>query len=203
MALVEQKQKFIQLLKSTNREGIDSIIQYLEKSGFFEAPASTKYHGAYDGGLCEHCLNVWEQAMYLYKVQCKIKPEVKNQVKEESIIISALLHDTCKADIYKKVKKWRKNAEDKWEQYDSYEHDYSNYPYGHGEKSVIVLLLNGLKLEKDEISAIRWHMGSWDLSDYAEIKGCFNTAADQSPLLSIIMAADSLASRVTEIRGIK
>lgn len=197
------KAKFIELIKKTHRPGSDTLIKYLEDSGFFTAPASTKFHGAYEGGLCEHSLNVYQQAAYLYKVECKIKPEVAQSVSEESIIIASLLHDVCKSEIYVTAKKWRKNAENKWEQYDTYEHDYSKFPMGHGEKSVIVILMNGFQLTEDEMLAIRWHMGAWDLSDYGESKSNFNAAGDKSPLLSIIMTADTLASRITEVRGIK
>jgi len=197
------KEKFIQLLQIVNREGTDKLIKYLEETGFFEAPASTKFHGAYDGGLCEHCINVFQQASIIYRGNSVLNPAFAHTINEESLIVASLLHDVCKAEIYNKTKKFRKTPDNKWEQYDTYDHDYSKFPMGHGEKSVIVLLKLGYKLTDDEMLAIRWHMGAWDLSDYGEIRSNFNAAADKCPLISIIMAADSLASRIIETRGIK
>ena len=196
------KQKFIQLLQATKREGVDQFIKYLDDNGFFEAPASTKFHGCYEGGLCEHSLNVYQQAMYLYKVECKIKPEVEKLTSVENITIASLLHDVCKTDLYEKVKKWRKDETKpvgkQWEQYETYDHDYSKFPAGHGSKSVIVILKNGFKLTDQEILAIEWHMGAWDISQYNDDKKSYNMAGDLYPLVSIIHAADILASRITE-----
>ena len=54
------KEKFLQLLKSVKREGIDELIAFIEKTDFFTAPASTRFHGCYEGGLVEHSLKVYE-----------------------------------------------------------------------------------------------------------------------------------------------
>lgn len=200
------KDKFLELLRSTNREGVEDLITKLEEVGFFEAPASSKFHGDYPGGLLEHSLNVYQQAAYLYKVETHIKPDLAPKIPMESIIIASLLHDVCKADLYMKVKKWKKDETkpkgQQWEQKEVYDHDYTKFPLGHGEKSVIWLLKNGFKLTDDEIMAIRWHMGSWDLSTYSDSKACFNAASDSCPLLAIIICADTLAARITEVRGI-
>jgi len=191
------KDKFCDLLRKTERKGIEHVIEKLTELGFFEAPASTKFHGAYEGGLVEHSLNVYVQALYLVKVEKKIRPDI--DIDDNSVAIAALLHDVCKSDIYIKEQKWRKDANNKWESYEAYGHDYKKtLPVGHGEKSVIRLLQWGLELTDDEIMAIRWHMGHFDLSDYMEAKTSFNTSCDLSPLAAIISAADWLASRITE-----
>ena len=54
------KEKFISLLRSTNREGMENLLEFLEKSDFYKAPASTRYHGNYEGGLLEHSMKVYE-----------------------------------------------------------------------------------------------------------------------------------------------
>lgn len=131
-----------------------------------------------------------------------VQPEL--QVKEESVIIASLLHDVCKADVYKLGKKWRKDEQGRWEQYDAYEVDYSNFPMGHGEKSVMMLLMCGLRLEQDELLAIRWHMGAWNLAfQNFEDKNCLSAAANKYPLVTIIQTADNLSSHVLEVERVK
>ena len=61
------KEKFIELLKSTNRPGIEDLISFLEKTDFFTAPASTRFHGSFEGGLVEHSLKVYEILDYKAK----------------------------------------------------------------------------------------------------------------------------------------
>lgn len=190
------KEKFIELLKSTKREGIDNVIKMLEESDFFTAPASTKYHGSFDGGLCVHSLNVYQQMMYLKKIEVHMFKQLEEKLKDESIILTSLLHDVCKIGMYKKTKKWKKDENNKWVEYEAYDYNNNPFPAGHGERSVITLLKCGLSLTDDEILAIRWHMGKFDVSDYS-LK-TFDEAADQTPLVSILVSADYLASRITE-----
>lgn len=102
------KEKFINLLKNTNREGIENLIAFLQKTDFFEAPASTRYHGAYKGGLLEHSLKVYEI----------LKEKViaaKLETKEETVIIASLLHDICKLNFYKVDYRNAKNERGEWE----------------------------------------------------------------------------------------
>ncbi len=193
------KEEFINLLRNTQREGMEQIINYLEKSGFFTAPASTTHHLANEGGLMEHSMNVYHAAVATKKLLMDLKPELEEKLSDNSIVIVALLHDICKANIYKKAQKWRKDDQGRWEQYDSYDVDYSKLPVGHGEKSVIMLLSLGLKLTIDEMVAIRWHMGAWDLpfQSYEE-KGNINEAANNCPLVSVLQAADNIATHLLE-----
>ena len=90
------KEQFLELLRTVNREGIDELINFLEKSDFFTAPASTRFHGNHEGGLVEHSLKVYE--ILKHKVQNNIKGIT---IADESIIIIALLHDICKTNFYK------------------------------------------------------------------------------------------------------
>ena len=194
------KTKIIQLLRSTNREGMENVITWLcEKSDFFTAPASTAFHGNYSGGLAEHSLNVCELAIDVYEMLVRRKPELKDTMSKENIIIAALLHDICKANIYKSVVKKRQNAAGYWEEYNAFTVDYAEFPMGHGEKSVIRLLQLGLQLTDDEILAIRWHMTAWDLAfQDASSKANLNIAMEMCPLLTVIKSADGLSSKLFE-----
>ena len=193
------KEEYVQLLQSTGREGIEPVLSYLDKAGFFSAPASAKRHLNYEGGLMEHSMNVCRVALALREQMVALKPELAEKLSEESIIISELLHDVCKTTLYRKVQKYRKDEYGRWETYDAYESDSSRFPVGHGEKSVIMLLQLGLKLKKEEIVAIRWHMGAWDLSFQSfEQKTNISEANDRFPLASLLQAADSLSTHLLE-----
>lgn len=193
------KEEFLSLLRSTEREGVDYVIEDLEKSGFFTAPASSKFHLNYEGGLVEHSLNVCKTALELRESMVRLDDSLRESLNRDSIIIASLLHDVCKADIYKPVMKKQKNSFGTYDDVPGYDLDYSNFPMGHGEKSVVLLLLSGLEMTDDEMLAIRWHMNAWDMPfQSADIKGNYNTAKTRSPLLSLVQAADGLASNLLE-----
>ena len=175
---------FASLLRSINRPGIEKTLTKLESIGFFEAPASRKDHLAYPGGLLQHSLNVHNVAMILYNQLKALKPDL--EIQEESIIIASLLHDVCKADRYTMTDNG------------AYVKNY-NFPVGHGEKSVILLLKWGLKLTEEEMLAIRWHMGGWHVPNNEEQQTDYVKAIDSYPLVSLLHAADTLASKVLEI----
>lgn len=130
----KMKEKFIQLLRKTNREGIEDLINFIEeKTDFFTAPASTRFHGSHEGGLLEHSMKVYEILDY------KIKNNVIDlHVPEDTIIIVSLLHDICKVNFYKVDYRNAKNARGEWEKVPYYTID-DTIPYGHGEKSVMML----------------------------------------------------------------
>ena len=194
------KTKIIELLKATERERIDKVIDYLQnKSDYFTAPASTTFHGNYPGGLAEHSLNVYNVAMRIKTVMIEMNPELANRINNESIAIVTLLHDLCKTNVYKIEKKNRK-INGTWIEMDAYGVDYSKFPLGHGEKSVIMLLSLGFPLTRDEMLAIRWHMAAWELPfQSAEAKSNLNAAREQCPLLAVLQAADGLASSLLEV----
>jgi hypothetical protein len=193
------KKEIIELLKATERERIDRVVDYLEnKSDYFTAPASTAFHGNYSGGLAEHSLNVYKVAMKVKAAMLDLKPELANRLSDESIAIVALLHDLCKTNVYKIERKNRK-VNGVWVETDAYGVDYSKFPLGHGEKSVIMLLTLGFPLTRDEMMAIRWHMTAWELAfQSAEAKSNLNAAKEQCPLLTVLQAADGLASALLE-----
>lgn len=195
----QNRSEFVELLYSTEREGMDEVIGQLEELGFFQAPASSKFHLNHEGGLLEHSLNVCKVGLMLREQMLALKPDLEESLNKESVIIAALLHDICKADIYQKCIRKRKDRLGQWVDYETYELDYSDFPLGHGEKSVIVLLRMGLDLSDDEIMAIRWHMSAWDLPFQSpDLKANFDTAKRLCPLCSLIQAADGLASNLLE-----
>ncbi len=192
------KDEFISILEATNRKGIGAVVAYLEKAGFFVAPASVNRHLSHDGGLLEHSLNVYRAALALCRQMIELRPELEPRLPEESIAIATLLHDVCKANIYRKMTKYRKDDQGRWESYDGYDVDYTRFPFGHGEKSVVMLLRLGLELTNDELLAIRWHMGAWDLSFQSYESKSNISAASDVPLVAIVQAADSLAAHLLE-----
>lgn len=192
------KDEYLSLLRATGREGVEAVAAYLDKSGFFTAPASVSRHLSVDGGLLTHSMNVYHAALALRKQFIELKPETADSLKEDSVTLVSLLHDICKANVYKKIKKFRKDDNGRWEQYDGYDVDYSRFPLGHGEKSVVMLLRLGLKLTNDEILAIRWHMGAWELPFQSyETKSNISEAC-HTPLVTLLQTADMVAAHILE-----
>ena len=198
----EMKEEFLQLLRSTEREGVEDLIEALEEMGFFTAPASANHHLNVEGGLLEHSLNTCKAALAIYEGLKPLDASVEKEVRRDSIILSSLLHDICKSDIYKRSVKKRKNNVGQWEDVEGYSVSYKNFPMGHGEKSVILLLCNGLSLYDDEMLAIRWHMGAWGINMNSFVdQRCYDTSRKLYPLVSIIQAADGLAASILERTG--
>ena len=159
-------ERFEQLLKSTKRDGIDSLIEFIRKSDFYTAPASTRFHSCHEGGLLEHTLNVYDRLSE--KVKDSVWKDSLDGLTENNLIIAALLHDLCKCYYYtteyknKKVysdagKKSDSNGRFDWVSVPGYTVD-DKIPYGHGEKSVM-MVEEFIKLQPSEKYAIRWHMG--------------------------------------------
>lgn len=202
--------RFKEVLRATGRAGIESVITMLENSDFFYAPASTKYHSSYEGGLCQHSLNVFDCLMA--KKASPVWANVLKPYSNEMLAIVSLLHDVCKANIYSKAMKNVKSYEEadiKAAQpfqikYDEHGHyvwktvvGYTfndEEPLGHGEKSVI-LLQKFITLNIDELYAIRWHMG------FSENESNWNfvrKAMEKSPLVLALFEADMEASMLVE-----
>ena len=194
--LNDAKERFCSILRATARENIDYVIEDLESWGFFEAPASSQGHGAYPGGLLEHSLNVYDSAMATRRDLIAMRPDLEKELPEASVAISALLHDICKSNFYKLSRKKKRNEIGIFEDVEAYEIHDEIFPVGHGEKSVIMLLQSGLDLTDEEIYAIRWHMGPWNLS--RDDERFYRQAGKQSPLQPLIHAADTIASALLE-----
>ena len=196
------KEEFIELLRSTHREGVEDLLEGLENMGFFTAPASANHHLNTEGGLIQHSLNTCKAALMVWEGMAAIEPGLEKEVERESVIIASLLHDVCKSDIYFRTVKKKKTAIGTWEDNEGYKVSYKNFPMGHGEKSVILLLCNGIALSDDEMLAIRWHMGAWGINmNSYEDQRCFDTSQKLYPLVTIIQVADKLAANIMERSG--
>lgn len=193
------KEEFIELLRSTNREGIEDLLEGLEKIGFFTAPASSNNHLNIEGGLVQHSLNTCKAALKVWEGMIALEPGLKKEVDRDSVIIASLLHDVCKSDIYVRTVKKKKTVIGTWEDSEGYKISHKNFPMGHGEKSVILLLCNGISLSDDEMLAIRWHMGAWGINkNNAEEQKNFDASQKLYPLVTIIHVADVLAAKIME-----
>lgn len=196
------KEEFIELLRSTHREGVEDLLEGLENMGFFTAPASANHHLNTEGGLVQHSLNTCKAALMVWEGMAAIEPGLEKEVERESVIIASLLHDVCKSDIYFRTVKKKKTAIGTWEDNEGYKVSYKNFPMGHGEKSVILLLCNGIALSDDEMLAIRWHMGAWGINmNSYEDQRCFDTSQKLYLLVTIIQVADKLAANIMERSG--
>lgn len=144
----ENRRQIVGLLEWADaaRCGFRDFMEWLDDTDFFRAPASTKHHGSYEGGLAEHSLNVHK----------RLTGRSDMAGKRESAALVALLHDVCKIGRYLpetaedgSIKGWKYNTD-------------VALPVGHGERSVILIQQQGLTLTYEEIAAIRWHMGAFD-----------------------------------------
>lgn len=170
------------------REGSQALLEWILESDFFTAPASTKYHGAHEGGLAEHSLHVF----YRLKKLCIAEyGELKDM---ESIAICGLLHDLCKTNFYAVSTRNVKNEKTGMWEKQPYYTVVDKFPLGHGEKSVF-LIERFLRLTPEEALSIRWHMGGFD--DAA--KGYALTGAyERCPLALLLHMADMMATYLDE-----
>lgn len=182
------KEEFLTIFREKiQRNGADNLLKWLETTDFFTAPASTRFHGACEGGLVLHSVNVY------HAMREHFFEEGDN---EESFALCALLHDLCKANYYKVGTRNVKNdTTGQWEKVPFFQVE-DQFPYGHGEKSVW-LIERFIKLKPAEAVAIRWHMGGFD--DAAR-GGSFaiSQAYDQYPLAAKLHLADFYATYLLE-----
>ena len=176
------KEEFIELLKQTNREGMENLIEFLKnKTDFFEAPASTRFHGSFKGGLLEHSMKVYEI----------LKQKAGDS---ESVRIIALLHDICKTNFYTVDYRNAKNEQGVWEKVPYYTIE-DTIPYGHGEKSVM-MISEFIKLTPEERYAIRWHMG---FTEPKELYTTIGQAYKKYPIALLTHEADLEATYFYDI----
>ena len=192
----DAKQRFIEIYRENiRRDGADRLLDYLlNRSDFFTAPASTRFHCSYDGGLCEHSINVYD-CLKSYLETDRAKNTFGLQFSDESVAIVSLLHDVCKIDTYRTT--MRNVKDDKtgaWSKVPYYEY-IDTLPYGHGEKSVYIVS-GFMRLSREEAMAIRWHMGFSGSEDQKLV----GNALHQYPLALALMIADNEASSFIEER---
>ena len=205
-------ERYESLLKSTNRDGIDKLIEFIRKSDFYTAPASTRFHNCHEGGLLEHSLNVYDCLYNKVKSTDVFKKALSDSSKEfwdtdefeKTIVIVALLHDLCKMFMYEVEMKNKKIYSDHGSKKDSQgRYDWESVPgytvndrvpYGHGEKSVM-MIEQFIMLTKEERFAIRWHMG---FTEPKENWNTLNAAIRMYPLILAVHEADLEATYMLE-----
>ena len=186
------QERFRQIFQEKiTREGSDKLLEFLEKSDFYTAPASTRYHLACEGGLLQHSLNVYDCLVDILN-----RPRVKElygiQYSDESIAIAGLLHDVCKVNFYKTSFRNVKDETGKWVSAPYYTIE-DNLPYGHGEKSVYIIS-GFMRLTRDEAFAIRYHMGFSGTEDTNNV----GRALEMFPLAYAVCCADMEAAFLME-----
>ena len=181
--------EYKELLLSTKRQGIKDLVAWLEGTDFIYAPASTRYHSAHQGGLLEDSLNVYYE---LIRQQDVIK---LLNIPQDTLIITALLHDICKVNYYKQdVRNVKKNGT--WVQEPYYTVD-DYFPVGHGEKSIIVAQ-EFIKLNDIEVAMIRGHMGGFVSDPYFNVSALYN----KYPEALVLHMADMRATYLVESPGL-
>lgn len=156
-------------LSPLSEDETTSLINWLDAKGFFDAPASTKYHGAYAGGLFDHSQNVYLQ--------------LELHIDDVSAFKIAFLHDICKCDQYK--------ATD-----NGYEYVKDTLLTGHGEKSVMLLYDCPVRLSEEEVTCIRYHMGAFTQK---EQWSSYTNAIHKYPSVLWTHTADMIAAHIVEV----
>lgn len=191
----ENAKLFEDIIKfNVHRTGITDFMNYLKNdTDFMYAPASTKYHGAFDGGLLAHSLEVYYQfnklvSVYNYDMS---KPE-----NTESATIVTLFHDVCKINTYEQSVKYSKNPKtNQWETVPCYTYANDKNIFGaHGAASLFIIT-QFMTLTEQEAMAIYHHMGSWDASKYDNVA----MAYEKNRLAWILHVADEAATYVAGI----
>lgn len=186
--IFDKWEEFKSLLRSTNRDGIEEVIKWLDESDFKFAPASTQYHNSIKGGLLAHSLQVYYH-MYDFANMIQFF-----EIPQDTIILTALLHDVCKVDTYSTSYRNVKNEDGQWVKVPYFTVD-EKIPYGHGEKSVMLLQYHGLKLNLIEIMMIRSHMGSFRDNQYlTDVSHRFS----KCPQTIVLHFADMLSTYTSE-----
>ena len=190
------KEEFIKIYtENIKRKGADKLLEYLQKSDFFTAPSSTRFHGSYEGGLVRHSVNVYH-CLKDYLSRPRTKELYGMDYSDETIAIVSLLHDVCKINFYTVDYRNRKNDRGEWEKVPYYTIN-DALPYGHGEKSVYVLsgfFYGDDRLTREEAFAIRYHMGFSGIED----KNSIGKALEMYPLALALNVADMEASYYLE-----
>ena len=175
-------------LSQVTRPGADKLLEWLKSTDFFTAPASTRFHGAYPGGLVKHSLNVYYALLGNFNLRGLYSPQTQ--------AIVALLHDVCKAGVYHAETKRRRNPETGvWEDYLGYTFR-DPLPLGHGEKS-LYQIARFIRLEDHEALAIRWHMGAYDTAARTDLRD-LSAAMDATPWVWRLHEADMCAAHIDE-----
>lgn len=190
------KEEFIEIYQThIHREGSAALLDYLQnKSDFFTAPASARYHGSYPGGLCDHSVNVYH-CLVDYLERPRVQELYGLEYEPESVAVVSLLHDLCKVNVYRvSTRNVKDPVTGQWKPMPYYEFD-DNLPYGHGEKSVYVIS-GFMRLTREEAFAIRYHMGFSNEDDARNVGRAF----ELFPLALALSIADTEATYFMETK---
>jgi 23S rRNA maturation-related 3'-5' exoribonuclease YhaM len=190
------KNKILELLRSTERPGIENLINYMvNESDFFTAPCSTQYHLCKEGGLAEHSLNVWESMVILSQYK-SIWDNIKgksSEEKENSLVITGLLHDIGKST-YRGQPNYTPNilkSTGKLSESKPYETNKERLYIPH-EIVSLQIISKYIELTEEEEFAILYHNGMY-VSSGRDISG------KERPLQLLLHFADMWCSRFVEV----
>ena len=199
--------------EQVKRPGAAELLEWLRKSDFYEAPASTRFHLARPGGLVEHSLHVYERLKQLCECETLNNPAFKAPP-TESVAIVGLLHDICKVGVYIQEPKNQKTYDPQkvaaassyqvkhdqlgdfiWETVIGYRFE-DSLCFGHGEKSAYIIS-SFMKLTREEAFAIRYHMGPWREGEGQDA----SKAYDMFPLALLTHLADMMAAHMDDLQA--
>ena len=182
------------------RPGVDRLMEYIRKSDFYKAPASTKYHLACPGGLLQHSLNVLDALRGLLSWRSdgsweyRAAGKVVDTIPDDSVIMMALLHDICKTHFYGTSTRNVKNeTTGRWEKVPFYTVN-DMMPLGHGPKSAMIIK-QYTTLTSQEMYAIWHHMG---MNGNYENDNAVGKSIEMYPAVLALQTADMMASRFME-----
>lgn len=185
----------VAVLKNINRPGIPELIKYLEeKTDFFTAPASTKYHSSFPGGLAVHSFNVMNRIDQLMRTELASDPSVSEDTRKkmlDSAVLVAILHDVAKTNFYE-LSKRNVKIDGNWQEVNFYKTKDDILGYGHGEESVYIVSAF-IRLTREEAFAIRFHMGDFEDRNTSR-------AYAKYPLALHLHLADMMATYLDESR---
>lgn len=164
---------------------IESVLNWLHSTDFYDAPASTIYHDSEPHGLLKHTLrvvsNIWELQSISKFQSCTL----------DSLTLCALTHDWCKIGLYSTYQRNVKNeTTGKWEQVTAYKREEPSIPLGHGVES-LYKTMKVFKVTDEEAAAIRWHMGEYNAASN-ELNE-LHAANERYPLVQLLQFADRLS----------
>ena len=187
-------------LAKVQRPGMDKLLEYIQKSDFYKAPASTKYHLAAPGGLLQHSLNVLDALRGLLSWRSdgvweyRAAGKVVDTIPDDSVIMMALLHDICKTHFYgTSTRNVKNDATGKWEKVPFYTVN-DMMPLGHGPKSAMIIK-QYTTLTSQELYAIWHHMG---MNGNYENDNAVGKSIEMYPAVLALQTADMMASRFME-----
>jgi len=179
------KNKIIKLLNTVDREGMDKLIDFMEKRNFFTQPGSTKYHSSYNGGLMEHSVKVYN----LFNKFINMSKTFT--LPQESIIICGILHDLCKANRYIGNRA-------------PYKFNFRYNGKGHATHS-IERIERFIKLTDDEKDIITYHMGIYGTNEFNQKTGEYTFSElveiwSRKKLVKIFYFCDDVCTQLFERR---